>query len=769
MNQILVKKRNGQEQKIDISKIKRNIIFACEKHLDKCDPNELEMDAQLNFVNGIKTEDIQKILIQTAVEKTISKTTDEFGNEVPVINTSWSFVASNLYAYDLYKRSALVRGHTAFGYGDFLTLLKIGIENNIYKKELLEFYTEDEIKELGSYIKMERDELLSYYGIQLLASRYLAKITQDKENKVFELPQERFMIVAMSLASNEKPNERISYAKKFYDLLSQLKMTVATPTLANAGTTLNQLSSCFVNTIDDSLDSIYKGNDDFAQVSKHGGAMGTYLGKIRALGSDIRGFQNASGGVVPWVKLYNNTAISVDQLGRRKGSITITLDIWHKDIYSFLDIKTNNGDDRLKAHDVFPAISIPHLFMERLEQRSDWSLFDPHQVKKIMGYSLEDYYDDTKKSDKEFTKRYLECEQNPNIDRITVPALDVMKKIMKSAAETGTPFIFFRDTANTYNPNKHKGMIYSSNLCQEISQNTSVSKFVSSTIDEEGNVVTKFKRGDIVTCNLSSINLGALESIDELKEIIPLQIRMLDNVIDINNLPLAEAKATTKEYRSIGLGVSGYHQFLVNNNIKWESEEHLEIADKLFNELSYQVLKASNELAKEKGAYPLFKGSLWETGEWFEYANLYDQRWRDLSKSIKENGIRNGYLIAIAPTGSTSHISDSTAGIDPVFAKYWSEEKKGVHLPKTAPNLNDDNYWLYKEAHNIDQQWSIKACQIRQRYIDQAQSFNLYITPETSAKEILEMYMECWRRNIKTIYYIRNKSLEVNECTSCSS
>lgn len=313
---------------------------------------------------------------------------------------------------------------------------------------------------------------------------------------------------------------------------------MATPTLGNAGTPFYQLSSCFISTVGDNLWSIYDVNQKFAQVSKHGGALGIYMGKIRALNSEIRGHKNASGGVIPWVRLYNDTAVAVDQLGKRKGGASITLDIWHKDIFDFLDIRTNNGDDRRKAHDVFPAVSIPNLFMERLENRESWSLFDPYMVKRIMGYSLEDYFDD--ENHKEFTKRYLECEKNNSIPRDTVPALDIMKKLMKSAVETGTPFIFFRDTVNKANPNKHKGMIYASNLCHEIAQNMSESELIEEDIiDENGfpTVIQKIKSGDMVTCNLNSMNLSKVKK-EEFSKCIPLQIRMLDNVITLNNFQL---------------------------------------------------------------------------------------------------------------------------------------------------------------------------------------------------------------------------------------
>ncbi len=546
-------------------------------------------------------------------------------------------------------------------------------------------------------------------------------------------------------------------------------MTVATPTLGNAGTPSYQLSSCFISVVGDNLWSIYDVNQKFSRVSKNGGALGIYVGKIRALNSEIRGHKNLSGGVVPWIKLYNDTAIAVDQLGKRKGGASITLDIWHKDIFDFLDLKTNNGDDRRKAHDIFPAVSIPNLFMERLEKRESFSLFDPYMVNKIMGYMLEDSFDDV--DNKEFTRKYLECEINAELPRDTVKALDIMKKIMKSEVETGTPFIFFRDTVNRANPNKHAGMIYSSNLCHEIAQNMSESEFIEEEIvnvNGSTEIVQRIKAGDMVSCNLNSINLSKVKK-EEFNECIPLQIRMLDNVISLNMLPVKEARVTSDKYRAIGLGTSGYHHFLAKSKIAWESDEHIKVADEIFEELAYVAIKASMELAKEKGSYLAFNGSEWQTGKYFERRGYNSERWKELQKNIKKYGMRNGYITAIAPTSSTSNIANTTAGIDPVFKRFFIEEKKGSFTPKTAPELNEENFWYYKEAHTINQQWSIKACAVRQKHIDQSQAFNLYITPKIKAKEILNMYMEAWKQGLKTIYYVRNQSLEMDECTSCSS
>jgi len=757
----MIQKRDGHYEPLSVEKTKKMIAFAC-LGLDSCDPIELEMDSKLQFVDGMSTKAIQRTLVQTAIEKVIQKVDDGFGNQVNRMNQDWQYVAARLYLFDLYKEAAITRKYKAFGYGNFPNLVKELVRLNRYADFFLTAYTPDELQELGDYIKPKRDYLFNYEGLKLLADRYLVK-GFDKE--IYELPQERFMAIAMHLALPEG-DKKVEFAKHFYDLMSTLKMTTATPTLANAGTPFHQLSSCFISGVDDNLWSIYDVNSKFSRVSKHGGALGIYLGKVRALNSDIRGYKNSSGGVIPWTRLYNDTAVAVDQLGKRKGGATVTLDAWHKDFYDFVELRTNNGDDRRKAHDIFPSISIPNIFMERLIARENFSLFDPHEVLSKMGYALEDYYDT--KDTKEFSKRYIECENNPALSRIEVSALDMMKKIMRSAVETGTPFIFFRDTVNEANPNKHAGMIYASNLCHEIAQNLGFTNLQEEVINEDGSISVKSTTGDMVTCNLNSINLGKIED-EELETNIALQIRMLDNVITINQFPVPEAEVTSQKYRAIGLGTSGYHHYLVRHNLMWETEEHIQKADELFENINYYAIKASMELAKEKGAYPAFKGSEWETGEYFERRGYTSERWQKLRADVAKYGMRNGYLIAIAPTGSTSNIANTTAGIDPVFKKFFVEEKKGSFTPKTAPDLDDKTFWLYKEAHTIDQQWSIRACGVRQRHIDQAQSFNLYITPQMKAKEILNLYIEAYKQGIKTIYYVRNQSLETDECTSCSS
>jgi ribonucleoside-diphosphate reductase alpha chain len=676
----------------------------------------------------------------------------------------WEYISARFLNVKIKKEILKNIGHLENR--SFYGKLKYYTKEKLYGEYILENYNESEINELESYLDNTRDKLLTYSALNLLYKRYLAKTFN---NEVIETTQEMFMGIAMHLGIPEKHN-RLGFVKKLYDILSKLKVTMATPTMSNSRKPHHQLSSCFIDAVDDSLSGIYKSINNFAQVSKSGGGMGLYFGKVRANGSDIRDFKGVAGGVIRWIKLANDTAIAVDQLGVRQGSVAVYLDVWHKDILEFLQLKTNNGDDRQKAHDVFPAICYPDLFWKLAKEdiNATWYMMCPHEILKVKGYALEDYYG------KEWEEKYYDCVNDDRIEKREVLVKDLVRLIIKSAVETGTPFTFNRDAVNRANPNKHEGIIYSSNLCTEIMQNmkpiTNI-KTETKTINGETVVVEKSTPGDFVVCNLASLVLGNidLKNDKELKDIIATVTRALDNVIDLNYYPVEYAKITNKKYRAIGLGVSGYHHMLVKNGLKWESEEHLEFVDKLFEKINYYTIEASNEIALEKGCYSCFKGSDWENGDYFKIRNYTSKKWLELKEKVKVNGLRNGYLLAIAPTGSTSIIAGTTAGTDPIMNKYFLEEKKGDIVPRVAPGLNSDTFWLYKAAHNIDQKWSIKAAAVRQRHLDQSQSFNIYVTNENTMREILNMYILACEKGVKTIYYFRSKSLEVAECDSCST
>ena len=746
------------------------------------------------LLRAVLTKLKKEVIPAEEITRTVYMTAVEF---ITKEEPKWTFVASRARATQLYKEAALNRGYKAYAakpYGSFVTLVKQLVDKGIYIPALQEDFTEQELRQLEETIDFKRDRNYDYIGLLTLAERYLAN---DFDGKVMELPQERNMVIAMSLNLDEgkvlddegKPTgefmpggrkQRMEHIKESYWAISNMYVTNATPTMANAGkATGGQLSSCFIDTVDDSLEGIFNNNTDIARLSKMGGGIGVYMGKVRARGSDIRGHKNTSSGVVPWIRQLNNTAVSVDQLGTRKGAIAVYLDVWHKDILAFLDLKLNNGDERMRAHDIFHAICIPDIFMEAVEARGEFHLFDPHEVKTLMGWSLEDFYDE-EFGNGAFRRKYQECVDHPLLSRVTLPAIDIMKRAMKSQLETGTPYMFYRDTVNRANPNKAHGIIYSSNLCVEIMQNQSptvIEKEELITKDGQTRIITTKIPGDFVVCNLASISLARAYTEGVLERLVPIVIRMLDNVIDLNNIEVLQAQHTNRQYRAIGLGTSGLHHLLALLGIRWESEEAVEFNDHLYEYIAYLAIKASMELAKEKGRYAKFEGSEWESGKYFEDREYLSgeregkfvttAQWKELAADVSKHGIRNAWLIAIAPTGSTSIIAGTTAGIDPLYSLLAYEEKTTYKIANPAPDLSDKTIWYYKAAHTINQLYSIRANAARQRHVDQSQSFNLYVTPDIKAIDFLELHMEAWRTGNKTTYYVRSRALTIEECEAC--
>ncbi|MCC8026987.1 MAG: ribonucleoside-diphosphate reductase subunit alpha [Clostridium sp.] len=691
-------------------------------------------------------------LIQAAVELTTQEAPD------------WEYIGARLLMLRFKKElTAIEEKHQIRSFYEKLRFLT---DEQLYGDYILERYSRDEIETCGQFLDEKRDQLFTYSGLELLLSRY---VIRSRENIPLESPQEMFMGIALHLAMKEE-NDRLGWVKRFYHMLSTLKVTMATPTLSNARKPYHQLSSCFIDTVPDSLDGIYRSIDSFAKVSKFGGGMGLYFGKVRAAGSAIRGFKGAAGGVIRWIKLANDTAVAVDQLGMRQGAVAVYLDAWHKDLPEFLALRTNNGDDRMKAHDVFPAVCYPNLFWKMAKETidGDWYLMCPHEILTVKGYALEDFFG------QEWEDRYWECVSDHRIHKRVIPVKDVVRLVLKSAVETGTPFTFNRDLVNEANPNSHKGIIYCSNLCTEIAQNMSPVEQLEQrieTADGETVVVTVTKPGDFVVCNLASLSLGKIDVNDrnEITELTRCAVRALDNVIDLNFFPVPYAKINNLRYRPIGLGVSGYHHMLAKNGIIWESDQHLKFADRIFEWINYAAVEASCDYAREKGAYQFFEGSGWHTGSYFEKRGYQSEEWLRLKEKTAAWGMRNGWLMAIAPTSSTSMLAGTTAGLDPIMNRYYLEEKKSGLVPRVAPDLSPATFWKYKNAHYIDQQWSVRAGGVRQRHIDQAQSMNLYITNEYTLRQVLNLYLLAWEQGVKTIYYIRSRSLEVEECEVCSS
>ena len=701
---------------------------------------------------GMSQKDSIDALIKAAVELTTP--------EAP----AWEMISARILSYRSEKK--ITRLEEELGLKTFYRKVKYMTEEGLYGDYILQNYSEEEINEAATFIDPERNKLLNYSGLDLLLKRYVIK---NYSGKVIERVQEMFLGIALHLAMPEK-EDRLMWVRRIYALLSKLEVTMATPTLSNSRKPSHQLSSCFIDTVPDSLDGIYRSLDNFSQVSKFGGGMGMYFGKVRATGGNIRGFKGVAGGVIRWMRLVNDTAVAVDQLGMRQGAVAVYLDVWHKDLPEFLQLRTNNGDDRMKAHDIFPAICYPDLFWKMAEEdmNQNWSLFCPNEIMRIKGYCLEDCYGE------EWERKYLDCVNDQRLSRRVISIKDIVRLVLRSAVETGTPFTFNRDTVNRANPNAHKGMIYCSNLCTEIAQNMAPIETVSKEVEtKDGDtvVVTTTRPGEFVVCNLASLSLGRLPLEDEekMKEKVATVVRALDNVINLNFYPVPYAQLTNQRYRSIGLGISGYHHALAKRRIKWESEEHLEFMDKVFETINRAAILASSNLAKEKGSYQFFEGSDWQTGAYFDKRGYDSAEWQDVRKTVALQGMRNAYLLAVAPTSSTSIIAGTTAGLDPIMKRFFLEEKKGSMLPRVAPELSDETYWMYKSAYLINQKWSVRASGVRQRHIDQAQSMNLYITNDFTMRQILDLYLLAWKEGVKTIYYVRSKSLEVEECESCSS
>lgn len=784
---IAVVKRSGRLETLDITKIQKYTASAV-KGIEGVSQSELELDARLHFRDQITTEEIQQTLIKTAADK--------IDLECP----NWTFVAARLFLYDLYHRVNHFTGYKSlkeyFERGEQAGKIVLGLK----EKFDLEF--------LDSHIKPERDLQFNYLGIKTLYDRYLIK---DAEGKPIELPQHMFMAIAMFLAQNEKtPNE---WAVKFYDMISKFEVVCATPTLANARTPRHQLSSCYIGSTPDNIEGIFDGYKEMALLSKYGGGIGWDYSKVRGLGSFIDGHKRAAGGVVPFLKITNDVAIAVDQLGTRKGAIATYLEIWHTDVNDFIELRKNSGEERRRTHDLFPALWICDLFMKRLEENALWTLFDPYQCQEL-----------TELHGEAFEKRYLELEQDPNIIQEQVSAKDLWKKILMNYFETGLPFLCFKDNANRANPNGHAGIIRSSNLCTEIFQNTQPNHYRIQVEFEDGSKV-EFEEEELVTtdlgitkkankltsldsmqgkkifiaqrvcedgltavCNLASVNLSKIHTKEDIERVIPIAVRMLDNVIDLNFYPNRKVKATNMLNRAIGLGVMGEAEMLATQQIHWGSDSHLQKIDEIMEMISYNVILASSNLAQERGCYPQFAGSNWSKGIFpIDLANkealklvdrgglfglCYD--WQELKNIVMKNGMRNGYLMAIAPTSSISILVGTTQTIEPVFRKKWLEENLSGMIPVVVPNLTLETLNYYVSAYDLDQRDIIRAAAVRQKWIDQGQSTNIFMkVNKTSGRVLHEIYTLAWKLGLKSTYYLRSESPEVEvadrsiECVNC--
>ena len=652
-----------------------------------------------------------------------------------------------------------------------------GIELDFLSEELKKF----DLEKLGAALLEKRDFQFTYLGLQTLYDRYF--ITHEETR--YEMPQVFFMRVAMGLAINEEnKNEK---AVEFYKLLSSFDYMSSTPTLFNSGTNRPQLSSCYLTTVPDDLSGIYGAIRDNALLSKWAGGLGNDWTPVRALGSRIKGTNGKSQGIVPFLKVSNDTAVAVNQGGKRKGAFCAYLECWHMDVEEFLDLRKNTGDDRRRTHDMNTANWIPDLFMKRLEKNEKWTLFSPSDVP-----DLHDIYGT------EFEKRYEEYEKMAEAGEIkfykTLEAKDLWRKILSMLFETGHPWVTFKDPCNIRSPQGHVGTVHSSNLCTEITLNTN--------------------EDEIAVCNLGSVNLPQHISegkinIEQLKGTVKTAIRMLDNVIDINFYPVPQAENSNKKHRPIGLGLMGFQDALYKLGISYDSEDAVEFADRSMELISYFAIEASCELAEEKGVYETYKGSLWDNGIFpLDSINLLmEQRgkefidqntektldWDKLKERVAAHGIRNSNVMAIAPTATIANITGVSQSIEPTYQNLYVKSNLSgeftVVNPYLIEELKKENLWdevmlsdlkyfegslkqinrvpehiknKFKTAFEVEPRFIVEAASRRQKWIDQAQSLNLYIA-NVDGKKLDITYRMAWYKGLKTTYYLRSMGATATE------
>ncbi|MCH2333635.1 MAG: ribonucleoside-diphosphate reductase subunit alpha [Pseudomonadales bacterium] len=776
---INVVRRDGDRAALDMGRIRTLVTEACEG-LEDVDAHRILTESLSNMYDGISEEDVATSLLITA--RTLVE-------EEP----NYTFVTARLLL-DQLRTEALefldVRSQGQLDYQAthsqmldtygkaFQAFIHRGIELELLAPELERY----DLVRLGSSLIPERDLQFNYLGLQTLYDRYFLHSNEVR----FELPQIFFMRVAMGLAiQEEEPEER---AVEFYELLSSFDFMSSTPTLFNSGTLRSQLSSCFLTTVSDDLDGIYSAIHDNAMLSKWAGGLGNDWTPVRALGAYIKGTNGKSQGVVPFLKVVNDTAVAVNQGGKRKGAVCSYLETWHLDIEEFLELRKNTGDDRRRTHDMNTANWIPDLFMKRVFEDGDWTLFSPNDVS-----DLHDLHG------RAFETRYLNYEALTQTGELElykrIKAQDLWRKMLSMLYETGHPWITFKDSCNTRSPQQHIGVVHSSNLCTEITLNTSAD--------------------EIAVCNLGSINLAqhVTESghfdTEKLKKTVRTAIRMLDNVIDINYYAVPAARTSNMRHRPVGLGIMGFQDALYRKRIGYASDAAVEFADESMEAISYYAIESSSELAEERGSYTSFEGSLWsqgilpidslerlqnERGKEYLDVNL-DMRfdWDDLRTRVKTHGMRNSNVMAIAPTATIANITGVTQSIEPTYQNLFVKSNLSGEFTVVNPHMvhdlkrqglwdsvmvNDLKYYdgslqsidripadlrqLYVTAFEVEPRWLVDAASRRQKWIDQAQSLNLYIA-NASGKKLDIMYRMAWMRGLKTTYYLRALSATSTE------
>jgi ribonucleoside-diphosphate reductase alpha chain len=776
-SEIEVTLEDGSTAPLDVARLHTIVHEAC-AGLDDTDPKFIIEDTIRNLYEGVSAKDVATALVMTARTMIEADPNYNYVTARLLMDSVRSDALKFLGIADQATQNEMITYYPKA----LPVYLEKAAELELVSPELLKF----DLEKLGAALVPERDNQFTYLGIQTLYDRYF--IHHDEVR--FELPQIFFMRVAMGLCIEEENREE--RAIEFYNQISSFDYMCSTPTLFNSGTLRSQLSSCYLTTVPDNLSGIYGAMHDNAMLSKYAGGLGNDWTPVRALGAYIKGTNGKSQGVVPFLKVANDTAVAVNQGGKRKGAVCAYLETWHMDIEEFLELRKNTGDDRRRTHDMNSANWVPDLFLKRVTDDQEWTLFSPDEVP-----DLHDLYG------KEFEKAYIGYEAKARKGEIKnfkkIQAKQLWRKMLSMLFETGHPWVTFKDSCNIRSPQQHVGVVHSSNLCTEITLNTS--------------------KDEIAVCNLGSINLvkhmtpeGELD-LEKLEKTVTTAIRMLDNVIDINYYPVPQAKNSNMRHRPIGMGLMGFQDALYIKKIPYASDQAIEFADRSMEAISYFAIKASHELAMERGSYSTFEGSLWSQGimpvdslkklaeergeDYCRFNTDETLDWSDLREKVKQ-GIRNSNIMAIAPTATIANITGISQSIEPTYQNMYVKSNLSGEFTVVNPYMvkelkarglwdnvmiNDLKYYdgtlkpidrvpedlkaLFATAFEVEASWIVEAGARRQKWIDQAQSLNLYIA-EPSGKKLDIMYRMAWLLGLKTTYYLRSLGATTNEKTTTS-
>lgn len=748
-NDIMVIKRNGNIVPYDVNKMRRVCLWACDGV--EAFSDLLLSSTRIKLYDKIKIAHVYDELIKSAA------------NKISRINPEFEKIAAKLLLLKIYKESWNIKKTR---YPNFLEVVELGIKNKKYNAQVYNSYSEDELIELGNYIKQERDFLFTYKSLYIFHEKYCLNATKTKK---LELPQHAYMRIALSLFKDESKQIRIDLVKEMYDILSQHYVTVATPIMLNAGTINQQLSSCVLSKVGDNTNSIMETAKQVATYSKFKGGNAVDFTSIRSSGSTIVGNDGFSSGPVPFIKIFESTVKAFNQGSTRPGACAIYFPWWHYNFRELIVLKSNTGTEENRARQLKYAVKINNLLIDRVLRGEDVTLFDPKDVPDLQNSFGE-----------EFNKKYVEYENKSGIRKITLPAKEVIALIFKERVETGNIYLFHEENVNEATLlNRY---VNSSNLCCEIVLPSRESILNQEYIYLNGNqklIMSETSAGEIALCNLSSINIYEFYKLNKENQdkVVNTLVRALDNTIDIATYPVKEAEITNKEYRYLGIGVLNMANYFASKKIFIDSQEALEETNKIFDDLSYRIILASHNLAKIKGSFTKFNETQWAAGivpimkankKAMALTNYQPdmKRWKELGEKIKNGGIRNAQLMAIAPTATSGKAVNATESIEPIQNLFYKEDGK-INLPTLVPNIK--NWKYYKIAQDCDQYMLIKAAAIRQMYLDQAQSINIYFKKVTSLKEFSLFHFWAFELGIKTFYYCKTLKEELEEiCESCS-